>query len=156
MNFFIILEDSEENAEILPDYAIFKVNCREGIQILSDIGHLFNITWEGQYKQYSPYHAKTREFWRSREDFINFVQHLACCLDEYTKRAKKQNKKNYTVWHEIFDNFIYEAYNQLCEKIPEGWTTYQQDLFCLLHQKRDKLTEEDIKFLELIMDEYKI
>ena len=156
MNFFRILEDPKENAEILPDYVIFKVNCREGIQILSDIGHLFNVTWEGQYKQYSPYHAKTREFWRSKEDFVDFVNHLTACLNEYTKRAIQQNKNSFTVWHQVFTKFLITAYNKLCNKIPEGWTIFQQDLFCLLNQKRDKLTKEEIKFLELIMDKYNI
>lgn len=147
MNFFIIHKYPAKNAELLPDYAIFKVNCREGTQILSDIGWKFGVSWTGQFKPYSPNHAKTREFWRNRQAFDNFVEHLEACLLEYAGRAKKCGKQSYTKWHEVYNSFLDEAYEDLLMRIPSDGTAYTQDLCLLLNEKHDKLTEEEINRL---------
>lgn len=86
MQFYIVHPDPRTSSRLLPDYAIKKVNLREGWQILSDIGHIFEIAWEGQNKLYSASHALTRSFCSSPESFEEFVINYDCNLIEYRTR----------------------------------------------------------------------
>ena len=142
MQFYIIHEDPKTNAKLLPDYCLKKVNLREGWQMISDIGYLYGIKWEGQNKMYNPYHAETRQYWKSPVTFRNFIDHYVTCLGEYIKRFDKK-----TVWHYRFTHFIgCDYYTQLYIKIKEE--PKSQIVKYLLDRKRKHLTEEEIKRLE--------
>jgi hypothetical protein len=139
MQFYIIHNDPKKNASLLPDYALKKVNIREGWQILSDIGHKFNVTWGGQYAKYNPYHVLTKSFWVNKESFVSFLSHYEYCLMEYTKRFNKT-----TVWHRLFE-IHYSTINYLKNVIPERFSILDQNLEYLLTEKKKFLTEEDIQ-----------
>jgi hypothetical protein len=140
MQFYIIHPNPETNAKMLPDYALKKVNIREGWQILSDIGHLFGVTWVGQYKQYNPYHVLTKSFWINQEAFMTFKSHYRHCLDEYSIRFGKG-----TSWHQFF-HYSYNTLAMLTNVIPNK-TIEQQNLEYLLTVKKKFLTTDDIKRL---------
>lgn len=136
MQFYIIHPDPEKNVELLPEYALRKVNVREGWQILSDIGHIHDVHWEGQNKLYSASHVLTRSFCVNRERFVFFVDHYDFCVD--------------AVGGSFADKFIYfitQAYHSLRDKIPEDRDEFQFAKEYLLNQKRKHLTDEDVKRL---------
>jgi hypothetical protein len=136
MQFFIIHPDPETNAKMLPDYAIKKVNVREGWQILSDIGHNLGITWEGQNKPYSIWHAETRRFMVNREAFELFLNHYRFCLNEYTERFG-----NDTIFHDKY--FTTLPVLTLCLKIPSHRTHEQFMLDYLIRSKKEKMSKLD-------------
>lgn len=110
MQFYIIHNDPATNAKLLPDYAIKSVNCREGWQMLSDIGYTVGVTWTGQNKEYNRYHPNTWRYWKSREDFEYFWSHYVMCLVEYMYRFDKK-----TIWHK---NYNYAACRLISEMLP--------------------------------------
>jgi len=142
MQFYIIHNDPKINASLLPDYALKKVNLREGWQILSDIGHKFNVTWEGQYAKYNPYHVLTKSFWMNKEAFDKFIFHYTYCLKEYRNRYDKE-----TIWHKLFKFFGKDNYCILYDKISNG-DIISQNLEYLLTEKRKFLTEDEMERLK--------
>lgn len=80
MQFYIIHPDPETNVKLLPEYALKKVNVREGWQILSDIGHIHGVTFSEQNKQYSTSHVLTRSFCQNAEEFNRFMEHYKACV----------------------------------------------------------------------------
>ena len=85
MQFYIIDPSPDTNADILPAYALKRVNLREGWQIISDIGHRFGFEWDGQTKEYNPHHPLTRSF-SYRGSFTWLFLHYIACLDAYIAR----------------------------------------------------------------------
>ena len=140
MQFFIINEDPETNAKLLPDYAIKKVNVREGWQIISDIGHNLGIAWEGQNKPYSIWHAETRRFMVNRESFIHFIMCYKACLEKYYLEDWKL-----TVFHKRFMSL---PISKIANMIPANRTHPEFMLDYMLRGKRQYLTDAEIKRLE--------
>lgn len=142
MQFYILHEDPITSAKMLPDYALKRVNIREGWQMLSDIGHILDIVWVGQNQLYSKSHAKTLSFCSSLERFRFFLNHYSACLTEYLRRYG-----NNTVWHERYNRFMQDCiYNSICLRLPKD--EYEQTLRYLLNQKRKHLTESEIEDME--------
>lgn len=137
MQFYIIHKDPETNAKLLPDYALKRVNIREGWQILSDIGHRFGVTWDCQNKHYNMYHPLTRSF-STRSQFLSFKNYYHACLKEYEKRYGKP-----TIWHVNY-------YNVPWGKIHDAlsMTTEQEVINYLTTSKAKHLTEAEIKRLK--------
>lgn len=146
MQFFIIHDDPKINSRLLPDYCIKSVNCREGYQMLSDIGHLFGVRWEGQNKNYNVYHAETRQYWKNIRAFDFFVAHYEACLSEYEYRYWHQTK-----FHENYFNFQKKALSELRSKITNYSKKYNQVVQYLLKNKTNKLTAKEIVRLEGIV-----
>lgn len=148
MQFYIIDKDPETSAKLLPDYALFKVNLREGWQILSDIGHIHGVTWEHQNNLYSASHALTRSFC-TPESFKEFILNYEACLNEYNKRKSKGSL--YENW---FDYFVLNGYHRnIKSKLPKN-----KYLLCreyLLKYKNKHLTEEEKDNLERWIEEAK-
>lgn len=142
MQFFIINKDPLVNAETLPEYAITKVNCREGIQILSDIGHNMRITWEGQNKAYSIWHAETRRFMVNRKEFRNFVNHLRACLIQYA--AIKGKKCSY--WSKFVN--AADGIVEIINALPENRSHEEFMLDYLIRGKSEKMKPEDLQKLK--------
>jgi hypothetical protein len=145
MQFFIVHPDPKTNASILPDYAIKRVNVREGWQIICDIGHNLGISWEGQNKPYSIWHAETRRFMVNREAFQYFYRHYCACLDMYIQRFGKR-----TVFHTKFDNFFDFAggpLSQVLHAIPKERTHEEFMLDYMLRAKNQHMTEEEVRSL---------
>jgi hypothetical protein len=146
VQFFIIHPDFKRNAELLPDYAIIKVNVREGWQIISDIGHNLGVTWEGQNKAYSIWHAETRRFMVNRKSFQDFINHYRECLKEYTNRTGKE-----TVFHKKFNNDSFvSAVGKIYVLLPENRTHEEFMASYLLRGKTNKLTQKEIDRIESI------
>lgn len=144
MQFFIIHQNPETNAKMLPDYAIKQVNVREGWQILSDIGHNLGVEWEGQNKPYSVWHAETRRFMVNREAFLRFVTSYEYCLDEYFLRFGKTIS-----FHDKYHSDLFEdSFNKMKTCIPAGRTHEQFMADYMLRGKGDKLTEAEKKKIE--------
>jgi hypothetical protein len=143
MQFFIINEDPKISARLLPDYCLKAVNAREGFQMLSDIGHLFDVKWEGQNNHYNAYHAETRKFWRNLRAFDCFIAHYEACLIEYELR-----QWNRTEFHERYMKFRPAALPELRSKISAHSNKYSQVIKYLLDRKSDKLTTSEIARLE--------
>lgn len=143
MQFYIIDDDPIKNASLLPNYCLKRVNIREGWQILSDIGHLFNVTWEGQNKEYNPYHAETRQYWTSLQKFDYFIAHYSMCLLEYEKRYNKR-----TVWHDRTVNFMEFSLPKLRMKIDNE--KGNQIVKYLLDRKLKFLTINEVQQLSKI------
>lgn len=141
MQFYIVHEDPYESAKLLPDYALKKVNLREGWQILSDIGHLFGVTWEGQNKCYSSYHAKTRTFWISPDRLKYFIHHYMVYLKEYEVRFNKK-----TTYHDKFVEFLWYSFIELKSKL-KPMTETEQDIFYLLNAKRKYISDSEYEKL---------
>jgi hypothetical protein len=141
MQFYMLDADPIKSAKLLPDYALFKVNLREGWQILSDIGHIFGVTWPEQNALYSESHALTRMLCRSRTAFSDFICHYAACCNEYRERTGTES-----VWALRFKVFL-ALYTQ--DKI---WPLLPQDEYdstriYLLTTKRKHLTAAEIERL---------
>lgn len=140
MQFFIIHPDPIENAKLLPDYAIKKVNCREGIQILSDIGHNLGITWEGQNKAYSPWHAETRRFMVDRSALTYFMNHMLTCLRKYDELIGKENP--------YWKKFVNVPWVDLLRQLPIIRTHEEFMLDYMIRGKADKMSSEDLERLK--------
>jgi len=139
MQFFIIHPNPDENAKLLPDYAIKQVNVREGYQILSDIAHNLGITWEGQNKAYSVWHAETRRFMANRDSFMKFADHYLSCLNEYEKRFGKL-----TIFHQKYQKVpIGYIYSQLPE--VRSHEEFMRDY--MLSAKSDKMISVEVSRL---------
>lgn len=142
MQFYIINFSPAINARELPVYAL-KVNVREGYQMLSDIGHVLGINWYGQNKSYNPYHAETRQYWKSVVEFEKFLAHYEACLEAY------QKKYGISKFHINYDSFLQkEGQIQIAKKIydeetPQNWQVRKY----LLTQKRKNLSQEEIESL---------
>ena len=140
MQFYMICEDPEKSAQLLPDSVIKNVNLREGWQILSDIGHKFGVTWEGQEPETNVTHPVTMQHYVNREAFVLFMQHYFKNLQEYTSRFNKT-----TVWHERFYNV--PGY-WLKGKIPPGRDKYEAAAQYMLDHKSQHLSDMDKKVLQ--------
>jgi hypothetical protein len=137
MQFYIVHPDPATSARMLPDYALKQVNLREGWQILSDIGHIHGVTWEGQCKLYSASHALTRLFCSSPEKFIEFVKHYEACLQEYAIRFLKVPS-----WQHMYIEFMLAAGQLMIHrKLPVN--EYESVRRYLLEYKADKLTDAE-------------
>jgi hypothetical protein len=113
MQFIILDESPEVSYNHMPAY-MRSVNIREGWQILSDIGHIYGVTWETQNKCYSKSHSVTRSYCYNREAFERFFKHY-----EYFITASKNKKYIYK---------LYSCSNQISELfylIPENRTPGQ-------------------------------
>jgi hypothetical protein len=144
MQFYIIHDDPIVNAKILPDYCLKKVNIREGWQMLSDIGHLFEVSWDGQNSLYNSYHAETRRYWRNKYSFFMFISYYHECLIEYFYRFGKT-----TVFHRKFNNLIKSnTITVLAEKIGSK-LLYDKDQIVkyLLDTKTQHLNNVEIERL---------
>jgi hypothetical protein len=154
MQYYKLAEDSSVSSKLLPDYALAKVNLREGWQIISDIGHVVGVTWEGQNKVYSPYHAKTRTFWKTKKDFLSLCIQYEQDLIEYETRMGENRKyftqKTWSRYQKLYSFFIYNVCQKIIKKLPEQRNSFEMDLIYLLDRKKDKLTEEEIKRLDNI------
>jgi hypothetical protein len=135
MQFYIVHPDPATSARMLPDYALKQVNLREGWQILSDIGHIHGVTWEGQNTLYSASHALTRLLCSSPSRFVNFLGNYEACLDEYNKRYGKPSP-----WAEKYRMFEYRWFD-IHEKLPTD--EYESVRRYLLEYKADKLTDAE-------------
>jgi len=141
MQFYVVHKDPIINAILLPDYAIKKVNVREGWQILSDIGHAHDVLWTNQNKEYNRYHPNCWKWWKDKDNFHDFILYYSSCLNEYTKRFK-----SITVWHLSIKDYI-QVHSKLLDKIQD-LTDEQHTAKYILHRKLDKLTKADISKLQ--------
>lgn len=136
MQFYILHEDPERNIEILPEYALKKVNVREGWQILSDIGHIHGVTWEGQNKLYSASHVLTRSFCQNLTEFYRFTRHYSACVNKVGGS-----------WKEKYTSFLDQAALSLCEQIPVQRTRTMFTIEYILDTKVKHLKPEEIQTL---------
>lgn len=148
MQFYAIHKEPRLNAKYLPDYALKKVNVREGYQILSDIGHCFNVHWETQNKLYNYNHPATMRWRKDGESFDRFVDYYEACLEEYKRRYGKT-----TSFHKGFNDFLtgslhsHSPYKTIILIIEPKVTTEQSTIEYLLTAKEDKLTNKEKKLL---------
>jgi len=148
MQFYVIHKDPRKNAAFLPDYALKRVNVREGYQILSDIGHYFGVHWGTQNKQYNYNHPAVMRWCKDGESFDRFVDYYEACLDAYEKRYNKK-----TAFHIGFRDFLqgslnaYSPYKSIMFLIEPRISWEQLTISYLMSAKRDKLTEEETKIL---------
>jgi len=143
MQFYIVHPDPATSARMLPDYALKQVNLREGWQILSDIGHIHGVTWEGQNTLYSASHALTRLLCSSPAKFREFVDNYVHCLVEHRRRFDKASP-----WESKYKAFL-KAVDQIVlleERLPAD--EYESVRRYLLEYKGDKLTEAEKARLE--------
>lgn len=137
MQFYIIHKDPKVSAKNLPDYALKNVNVREGWQILSDIGHNFGFTWDGQNKLYSASHALTMEFYSSPEKFKYFVSHYRACCEEYYNRFGKMRKEMELFADLDASGIIEDIITKLPNSREESVVQY------LLNRKGNKLSDTE-------------
>jgi len=142
MQFYIIHDDPRVNAKNMPKYGV-RVNVREGYHMLSTIGHLFSITWEGQYKTLNPYHAETRKHWKDIKSFDFFISHYEQCLVQYELIYWQQTK-----WHEGYFNFQKRAQSLLREAIISYSEKHNQVIQYLLSVKSKHLKPKEITTLQ--------
>jgi hypothetical protein len=147
MQFYVIHPDPDKNAALLPDYAIRRVNVREGYQILSDCGHAVSVNWSTQNKEYNRFHPTTWQYWKNKDSFYTFISHYMACLSEYEKRFG--NDKTYTTYKNKFDSFIVEGFS-LFNGAIFNFTDEQHMALYMLRQKEKHLTESDIDILKHI------
>jgi len=141
MQFYVLHKNPIENAKILPDYALRKVNLREGWQMLSDIGHAHNLKWDNQNKEYNRYHPNTWRWWKNKECFNLFLlYYLECCL-EYQRRFKKTNS-----FINQFLRFYCTNVDKLC-KVIQNMSEEESIIQYILHRKRKFLTKNEIEKL---------
>lgn len=131
MQFYIIHEDPKTNVQLLPEYALKKVNIREGWQILSDIGHIHGVSWPKQNKIYSASHVLTRSFCVNLIAFDRFMLHYIACA-EATKGS---------YYDKLMESQAY--IKQLYHTIPLERTQALFNLEYLLFQKRKQITDQD-------------
>lgn len=134
--------DPIKSAKMLPDYALFKVNLREGWQILSDIGHIFGVTWPEQNELYSESHALTRMLCSTKDRFDDFLDHYEACLVAY--RVRKNDLK--CTWRVKYEHFrVSNAGTEIRARIPN--CEYESTRIYLLTNKRQHLTAQEIERL---------
>ena len=141
MQFYIVHPEPETNAKLLPDYAIKRVNVREGYSIISDIAHRFGITWEGQNKPYNPYHPLTRTF-SNRKAFWDFHQHYHCCCIEYERRCGA-TRKEITTYTEAIKRGKFQDIWRVLPEDAEAETCHY-----LLTRKAKHLSPAEVQALE--------
>jgi hypothetical protein len=142
MQFYMLDADPIKSAKLLPDYALFKVNLREGWQILSDIGHIFGVTWPEQNALYSESHALTRMLCSTQERFNNFLQHYEANLTAYRIRTNILK----CTWRVKYENFrVSNAATEIRAQIPNS--EYDSTRIYLLTTKRKHLTAAEIERL---------
>lgn len=144
MQFYIIHEVPAVSAEMLPDYAIKKVNVREGYQILSDIGHALGITWEGQNKCYNSTHPITLRFYQNYISLYDFLRHYEENLKQYELRFGKR-----TVFHERYTSV---PIAKLLSAVPKNDNKYETIIRYILKHKSKHLTEPEIMKLWSCVD----
>ena len=141
MQFYMLDADPIKSAKLLPDYALFKVNLREGWQILSDIGHIFGVTWPEQNALYSESHALTRMLCSTQERFVAFLRHYEACLLEY-----KARKCIMSSWYFKYQRFMFTtARAEIGKQLPNS--EYESTRIYLLTTKRNHLTAAEIERL---------
>jgi hypothetical protein len=138
MQFYIIHPDPLVSAHLLPDYALNKVNLREGWQILSDIGHILDVSWSGQNKLYSASHALTRSFCKDSRSFLNFLSHYESCLDEYSFRRGEDSP--YANKYLIFIGSSVTC-RTIQTRLPKD--EYENNIRYLLKYKSDKISVDE-------------
>lgn len=147
MQFYIIHNSYTRNAQLLPDYALKKVNIREGWQMLSDICHLFDITFTGQNKHYNAFHAETRIHYKSKKALLDFLFHYKACLLEYSKRFNKN-----TIWHQKFEYFLSQKLDKsILSCLPDEGKDTWQVIFYLLKSKSKLLNRREISYLQELL-----
>ena len=137
MQFYIVDTNPERSAKLLPDYALVQVQLREGWQILSDIGHRFGVTWDGQNKCYNKHHPLTRSFSCSGR-FDTLTIHYEACLLEHARRDFMS-----TTWHVRFKDL---PANEIWAELPD--TPEEETAHYLLTQKHAHLSATETKRLE--------
>jgi hypothetical protein len=147
MQFYVIHPDPETNAMLLPDYALKRVNLREGWQILSDIGHAHDVKWEGQYKEYNRYHPNCWRWWKSRECFVKFNTYYFYCLLEYQNRFNKP-----TVWHDYFFSTSFHELMIALQYSIRILNEHQHTAEYIIRRKSKHLTEEEVLRLRAIVE----
>ena len=132
MQFYIVDGNPDVSASLLPDYALKRVNIREGWQIISDIGHRFGFKFPCQNKCYNAFHPLTRQF-SNQKDFLKlFYNYNACCL-EYKRRFRK------TTVH--IDLFISNFFFLLCKSEAFPRDQFEEVRHYLKTRKGKHLTE---------------
>lgn len=142
MQFYRLSEDPGINVCLLPEYAL-KVNVREGWQILSDIGHIYGITWKNQNKCYSKSHPTTRFHARDWEAIKSFLEHYRYCLRYIGMHGKvKSTPCAKKAMETMFSDTWIEIEFQFMDKAPKrsGQDPYG-DISYLLTEKVGKLSE---------------
>ena len=138
MQFYIVDEDPHVNIEVLPTYALKKVNVREGWQILSDIGHIMGVSWHGQNKAYSLSHVLTRSHCQNRVRFLRFVAHYEACV--------------LAVGGSFLDKFKEAPIGEIASAIPEERDEcHFQAEYILNHKEQHLNLEEFTKLLRHIL-----
>lgn len=136
MQFYQVHKCPFLNVYSLPEYAVLRVNVREGWQILSDIGHFLNITWEGQNKPYSLGHPATVKQRRDKESFRRFLAQYKACLHWYKVLTWSE-----TVFHERIKNVPEEEI--LHRILFETLTEEQASISYLIDFKSKFITEKE-------------
>lgn len=144
MQFYIIHKDPEINSKYLPDYALKKVNIREGYQILSDCGHALGLSWETQNKEYNRYHPNTWRFWKTKSSFYDFIDYYTYNLMEYKARFGEDNF--YTTYKIKFNIFIFHAL-PLISQLNCDMTEEEHTMLYLVSRKTSHITVEEISRL---------
>jgi hypothetical protein len=145
MQFYIIHDDPKISCKLMPDYGI-KTNVREAYTMLCDMGHLFKVCWEGQHKEYNPYHAETRQYWRNIKCFDYFIAHYEQCLVEYELRYWNQTK-----FHDRYFSYQRNASAKLRGAIMARSSKYNQVIKYLLDRKTQHLKPKEITTLQSIV-----
>lgn len=138
MQFYKLDKDPTKSSQLLPDYALKKVNLREGYQILSDIGHILNFHWEGQNKLYSASHALTRHICSSKENFLEFIMHYMANRKEYFRRFNKR-----PIYDNEFTNFLMANGLDEIVNFRIYLDEYVATRYYLLDYKSQHLTDEE-------------
>lgn len=142
MQFYIIDEDPATNLKILPEYALKKVNVREGWQILSDIGHIVGVTFHGQNKAYSLSHVLTRSHCQNRFRFLRFIAHYEACVQ--------------SVGGTFLEKFKNVNTSLITQAIPENRTECHFQAEYILNQKSHHINDAEFnRILKHTIQEYK-
>lgn len=145
MQFYILDKDPIKSAELLPDYALEKVNLREGWQIISDIGHIYGVTWGTQNKLYSASHSLTRYFACSKDNFWELIENYIACLYEYKYRFGME-----TIYHINYYKYSNYIYKNILEKIVGD--KYKDCSNYLLKYKSKYLSDKEIERMKDIIN----
>ncbi len=117
---------------------------REGWQILSDIGHAVNVTWEGQNKEYNKNHPACMRWRKDQDTFGLFLKYYIKCLLEYSERFDVSNK-----FHSKFSDFCFNKIEcKIKKNLPKKRTEEQMTIDYLLQAKKNHLTKYEIKKLK--------
>ena len=151
MQFYILDADATTSARALPDYALKKVNLREGWQILSDCGHALGFEWEGQCREYNRYHPNTWKFWCSCEGMEMLWQHWCACLVEYERRfGRDRMAATYWAKYEFVVGPVMRGMIETASAQPP--TAAARTAAYMLARKAKHLTEDEIKRLTQIVN----